>query len=84
MQRNATFRPCNACHGSGRAMASQTVRRQRLGLDLERYNAERWDRHVDVAIVMLDREIRLLNRPIGHQLRIGKIVRSVDTPNSQG
>lgn len=84
MQRNATYRPCTGCHGSGRAMASQTVRRQRLGLTLERYNAERWDRHVDATIQMLDREIRLLNRPIAQQLRIVKVKAMIDTRNYRG
>lgn len=49
MQRNATFAVCPGCHGSRRQPASVAERRRALGIDRERYEAERWDRRFEAA-----------------------------------
>jgi len=49
MQRNAVFRVCRTCGGSGRRPASSTERRMALGIDAARYDAERWDRRFEAG-----------------------------------
>lgn len=72
MARNARFRHCpakNGCGGSGRALPSHTLRREALGLTLERYEAERWGEIVQAALAWLHRLARRIQRPLGTQLR---------------
>lgn len=54
MQRNAIYRPCGACHGTGRAPSSPPQRMKALGMSRERYDgAERWDQKFAAAMTWL-------------------------------
>jgi hypothetical protein len=73
MQRNATFRTCQACNGTRRQAISHTERRIALGMTRERYDAERWDAHCKAAMAWLvARFHRRLNRPTAVQLERGR------------
>jgi len=54
MQRNATFRPCDACQGSGRAPIRHPERTHALGLDRAVYDAQGWPQRFTVALTWLN------------------------------
>jgi hypothetical protein len=69
MQRNATFRPCMPCQGSGRAMASHGERARWLRLSMETYDAERWSQKFNAATTWLTTLIHgRMKRPLTNQL----------------
>jgi hypothetical protein len=69
MQRNATFRPCTACQGSGRASPSHGERARWLGLTNEIYDAERWPQRFNAALHWLKLMIvGRMKRPLTNQL----------------
>lgn len=69
MQRNATFRSCTACHGSGRAKVSQVERRVWLQITEETFRAERWGHRFDAASAWLRYWIEgRLRKPLTTQL----------------
>lgn len=53
MQRNATFRPCTACSGSGRAPVRHPERMKALGLVREHYEEQRWPQRFNAAMTWL-------------------------------
>jgi hypothetical protein len=53
-QRNATFRPCNACDGCGRAAISHTARATWLEISREDYEAARWPQRFNAATTWLE------------------------------
>jgi mono/diheme cytochrome c family protein len=58
MQRNAIFRPCSACHGSGAQASSPPQRMKALGLTREQYEAGRWDQKFSAARIWLGDVLR--------------------------
>lgn len=54
MQRNATFRPCDACMGSGRAAVRPPERMKMLGLTREQYEQQRWPQRFNAVISWLE------------------------------
>lgn len=72
MQRNAMFVTCTGrigCGGSGRQVPSHTARRMALGMSMERYDQERWDRNYQAALHWLSVGLsKRLNRPLTQQL----------------
>lgn len=72
MQRNATFRVCDACHGSRRAVPSHTARRVALGVTIHQYEAQRWAQHFNAAFTWLSRDVGRLTRPLTAQLERSK------------
>jgi hypothetical protein len=69
MQRNAIYRPCSACHGSGRQPSSPPQRMKALGLTREQYDAGRWDQRFSAAMTWLAELLpRRLNRPLTAEL----------------
>lgn len=69
MKRNAIFRTCRACHGSGRCTPSHTARRKAIGLTLEQYDGHGWSTHFKAGMVWLEVTIsRRLKRPLTVQL----------------
>jgi hypothetical protein len=54
MQRNATFRPCVACQGSGRAPIRHPERTQALGLARDVYDDQGWPQRFTAAMTWLD------------------------------
>jgi hypothetical protein len=61
MQRNAVFRVCEACRGSGRARASQGERARHLGLDRATFERGHWDKHIKACLAWL--RTLLITRP---------------------
>jgi hypothetical protein len=53
MQRNATFRPCVACSGSGRAPIRHPERMKALGLTRQQYEEQRWPQRFNAACTWL-------------------------------
>jgi len=69
MQRNATFRSCTSCHGSGRAVASNAERAKWLQIDAKRYQAERWAQSFEAAQAWLHKMLcARLKKPLTVQL----------------
>lgn len=54
MQRNATFRPCTACCGSGRAPVRHPERMKTLGLTRAEYDAQHWAQRFTAALGWLN------------------------------
>lgn len=73
MQRNATFRPCTGCEGSGRARASHGERARWLDLKMAQYDSERWSQKFVIATTWLSSLIHgRMTRPLTRQLERGK------------
>lgn len=69
MQRNATFRACDICHGSGRARPSNGERARWLEISLEWYESERWEQRYTAAQLWLKRILNnRLQRPLTAEL----------------
>lgn len=69
MQRNATFRPCTGCQGSGRAMASHGGRARGLDLSMEQYESDRWSQKFNAATMWLSTLVHgRMKRPLTNQL----------------
>lgn len=69
MQRNAVFRECVGCLGSGRMRPSNTERARWLEMDRTRYEAEGWERRFTLARVYLERRLhRRVHRPLTVEL----------------
>lgn len=69
MQRNAVYRPCSACQGTGRQPSSPPQRMKALGLTREQYDAGRWDQRFSAGITWLSELLpRRLNRPLTAEL----------------
>jgi hypothetical protein len=69
MQRNAIFRPCSACDGTGRQASSPPQRMKALGLTREQYDAGRWDQRFSAGLTWLNELLpRRLNRPLTAEL----------------
>jgi hypothetical protein len=69
MQRNATFIVCTGCMGNGRSRPSPAMRKQRLGISYERYEAERWKQRFGAALVWVDHLLhRRIRRPLTAEL----------------
>ena len=49
MQRNAVFRPCRACNGSGRIFRGSTERAQAMGMSRATFEAGQWGERVRVC-----------------------------------
>jgi hypothetical protein len=69
MQRNAVFRPCRGCDGSGRSRPSHAERARWLEIPMSWYESERWQQrfnaaHTWVKFLITDR----LHRPLTGQL----------------
>jgi hypothetical protein len=74
MQRNAIFRVCTCCHGSGRPLSSPPQRMKALGLDRARYEEERWDQRFSAAFEWLNKFLpprlqRALTAELGRRTR---------------
>ncbi len=54
MKRNAVYRACPTCHGSGRAVPSHTARRKALGITYQEYEAQGWGQHFRAAFTWLN------------------------------
>lgn len=67
-QRNAQFRTCQICHGSGRALPAHPERMHLLGLTREKYDADRWPQKFSAAHAWLNMKIAVLVRPLTAQL----------------
>lgn len=66
------FMECPHCHGSRKALPSQTARRKALELTFEQYQAGRWQTHFRAAQIWLEQAIyRRLRRPLQVQLERG-------------
>lgn len=76
MARNARFTMCGGklgCGGSGRPVPSHTARRMALGIELKRYDDERWSSHFAAAMNWLNAHLTdRANRPLTSQLERGK------------
>lgn len=73
MQRNATFRPCTACSGSGRAAIRHPERMKVLGLTREQYEEQRWQQRFNAAMTWLGLLVpSRLVRSLTAQLERGK------------
>lgn len=69
MQRNAVYRPCAVCNGSGRTPVSPPQRMKALGLTREQYDRGRWDQRFNAAIQWLNRLLpKRLQRPLTAEL----------------
>jgi hypothetical protein len=69
MQRDATFRPCDACHGSGRARPSHSERARWLEIPYRWYESERWPQRFNTALTWLRFQItHRMKRPLTAQL----------------
>jgi len=69
MQRNATFRPCTGCQGSGRAVASHGERARWLELTMAQYETDRWPQRFNAAAMWLTTLIHgRMKRPLTNQL----------------
>lgn len=69
MQRNATFRPCTGCHGSGQARSSDIERARWLEMPRATYEAERWGQRFNAALIWLKQfHVGRLQRPLTEQL----------------
>jgi hypothetical protein len=68
MQRNAIFRPCRACNGSGRSLPCHPERMKLLGLTREQYDAAHWMHLFSAAHAWLGRSIWYLARPLTAEL----------------
>lgn len=53
MQRNATFRPCVACSGTGRASIRHPERMKDLGLTREQYEGQHWQQRFNAGLKWL-------------------------------
>lgn len=58
MQRNAIFRSCSACNGSGAQASSPPQRMKALGLTREQYDTGRWDQKFSAARIWLGDVLR--------------------------
>jgi len=54
MQRNATYRPCTACSGSGRSAIRHPERTKVLGLTREQYELQHWPHRFAAALIWLE------------------------------
>lgn len=54
MKRNAVYRACTTCHGSGRAVPSQSARRKALGIVFLQYEEQGWGQHFSAAFTWLN------------------------------
>jgi hypothetical protein len=69
MQRNATFRTCVGCNGTGRKPVSHAERCARLQITKARYTEERWDTHIGAVLVWIEQASSRLQYPLTRQLR---------------
>lgn len=72
MKRNAVYRPCQKCHGSGRALPSHTQRRQALGIGLAQYEKQAWQQHFQASMTWLSSITGRLKGPLTRQLERSK------------
>lgn len=76
MQRNATFRPCTACSGSGRAAICHPERMKALGLTREQYEQQRWQQRFNAATTWMGLLVpSRIVRSLTVQLERGKTLR---------
>lgn len=69
MQRNATFRECMGCHGSGRARPSHTERARWLEIPMQWYESEGWEQRFTAAHLWLSQLLhRRVRRPLTAEL----------------
>lgn len=69
MQRNATFRTCQACSGSRRSPVRHPERMKALGLTREQYEAARWPQHFNAALAWLGKLVApLIHRALTAEL----------------
>ncbi len=54
MKRNAVYRHCTTCQGSGRAVPSHTARRKALGITFQQYEEQGWGNHFRAAFIWLN------------------------------
>jgi hypothetical protein len=71
MQRNAVFRQCTACNGSGRSLPSHPERMKLLGLTREQYDQANWPQSFNAAHAWLTSKIWHLARPLRAELERG-------------
>jgi hypothetical protein len=71
MQRNAIFRPCSACNGSGRSLPAHPERMKLLGLTREQYDQANWPQSFNAAHAWLTSKIWCLARPLRAELERG-------------
>jgi hypothetical protein len=69
MQRNATFRVCQACAGTGRQRPSQGERARAIEVTLKDFDAQHWLQRFDLATQYLNRLLdKRLMRPLTAEL----------------
>ena len=75
MQRNATFRPCDACHGSRRSPVRHPERMKALELTRDQYEQQRWPQRFNAAMTWLSemlptRIVRALTEQLERRKRL--------------
>ena len=69
MQRNAVFRVCNACHGTGRASVRPVERTRQLGISMREYETQRWEQRFTSALTWLNQFLdKRLTKPLTAEL----------------
>lgn len=73
MKRNAVYRACPTCQGSGRAIPSHTARRKAIGITFHQYEEQGWGQHFRAAFTWLSVTIsKRLKGPLTAQLERSK------------